>query len=275
MFKQILVSICVALLAISCSNKEQYNSTANMEMLYDEEEPATDKLVKAGSNDNDNREAKEYSRKIIKEGDIAFETKDINSLTQFIHTQAKNTGGYIADETSYKYEQRIENRITVRIPADKFDEFLAIITDKAGSLDQKNIRVLDVTASYIDKETRIKSKKELEARYLDLLKQAKTVDEILKIEQQLGAIREDIEAVEAQLKSLKDKVSYSTLNITYYTKQGTGINFIDKLSEGAVQGWQNLLLFFVGLSYVWPFILIIVIIIFIAVRYERKRRKNI
>ena len=63
-----------------------------------------------------------------------------------------------------------------------------------------------------------KTKKEVEARYRELLTRATSVEEILKIEEQIGNIRTEIESAEGRLRYLSNQVQYSTLHVTFYEK---------------------------------------------------------
>jgi len=104
--------------------------------------------------------------------------------------------GYIASDEEYKYKGGISNTIVIRVPAENFDELLADATKGVSKFDSKNITVKDVTEEFLDIQARLKTKKELENRYLELLKKAKSVPEILEVERQLGQLRADIESIE-------------------------------------------------------------------------------
>ncbi|MDR2691715.1 MAG: DUF4349 domain-containing protein [Dysgonamonadaceae bacterium] len=110
----------------------------------------------------------------------------------------------------------------------KFELLLDRIAQNAKKLDSKNITVSDLTEEFIDIEARIKTKKELENRYKELLKQANKVEEIVAIEKEIGNLRTDIESIEGRLKYLKDKVSYSTLNVVFYERTSSPFGFNSK-----------------------------------------------
>lgn len=214
-------------------------------------------------------------RKIIKEGEISFETSNSTETKEIISKSVSEFNGYISNDNVYDYKDKIEYRITIRVPADKFELLLDRISQNAKKLDSKNINALDVTEEFIDIESRIKTKKELENRYRELLKQANKVEEILTIEKEIGYLRTEIESIEGRLKYLKDKVSFSTLTVVFYEKTGSAFGFNSKIGEAAQNGWTNLLWFFVALTNLWPFILIALAIFIIYRRlYHRNKKKN-
>jgi hypothetical protein len=138
-------------------------------------------------------------------------------------------------------------------------------------LNNKSIRINDVTAEYIDVEARMKVKKESEAHYLELLRQARSLEETLSIEAQLSELRTEIESAEGRLKFLKNQVDYSTLRISFTEQKGIANRFFSEFWNGLKGGWQVFLKLLIGLSYLW-----VVIVLFFIGRwaYGRFWRKD-
>jgi len=177
--------------------------------------------------------------------------------------------GYIASDNEYKSSDRISSTISLRVPAEKFDTILSEIAKGVEKFDSKNIRISDVTEQFLDVEALLKTKKALEAKYLEILKKAKTVSEILDVERELGNLRSDIESTEGRLKYLQNQISFSTLNITFYKQiAASETSFIGKISKAFKKGFENVKDFFLYLINIWPFIIILLILFF----YVRKRR---
>jgi len=213
-------------------------------------------------------------RKIIKEGEIKFETANSQDTRIFISKTVAEIGGYMSEDNAFDYENRIEHRITIRVPADKFELLLENISQKAAKLDSKNITALDVTEQFIDVEARIKTKKELESRYKELLKKANKVDEILTIEKEIGKLRTEIESMEGRLKYLKDRVSFSTLTVVFYEKTTSSFGFSAKIGQALQNGWTILLWCLIILTNLWAFIAGGLIIFFIFILYRNRKRKR-
>src|SRR5437868_6196988 len=62
-------------------------------------------------------------------------------------------------------------------------------------------------------DARLRNLKATEARYLDLLGQAKTVDDVLKVEQQLSNVRGQIEQLQGRLNYLRQSADTSTITV--------------------------------------------------------------
>ena len=214
-------------------------------------------------------------RKIIKQGEIRFETADVNGTKSFIVQTVRELNGYISKENAYNYNEQYEHTLTIRIPADKFDLLLNNISENVDKFDRKNIDVLDVTEEYIDIEARIKTKKELQSKYIELLKRATKVDEILNIEREIGNLQTEIESVEGRMRYLKDKIAFSTLTVTYYQKTISPFGFSTKFIDGIKNGWSVFLWFIIGLSNLWVFIIVAVGMIYFIRMWRKKRKKDL
>jgi len=250
---------------LSCSSDQNSKEVAG-DIAYDD--ISTDQEFP----DND-FEATTIKRKIIKEGDVRFKTADVKETRAMIVKTVKELSGYLAQDDIYHYGTSIEHQLEIRIPADNFDKLLSKISENVEKLESKNINALDVTEEYIDVEARINTKKELENRFKELLKQARTIDEILSVESEIGKLRTEIESYEGRLRYLKDRIDLSTLRVTYYQETDDVFGFGSKFGNALKRGWENLLYFFIGLTHIWPFMIIAAAGIYLF-RRIRKRKKN-
>lgn len=209
-------------------------------------------------------------RKLIKNGRVAFETDDPAGVRKQIVDAARAFNGYISSENEEKRSDETSYQIVVRVPTDRFDQFLASATKGVSDFRERSIEIEDVTEDFLDHEARVKSKKEIEARYRQLLNKASTVKDILEIEKEMGEIRTEIEASEGRLKYLNDQVQFSTLRITFYKSTPSTSSFSHEISKAFSNGWQSLRVFAVILVTIWPFVLLAILAAF-AVRYFRKK----
>ena len=51
----------------------------------------------------------------------------------------KEMGGYISTDDVYSNENRVTHRMTVKVPADKFDQLLTRISESAEKIDRKTV----------------------------------------------------------------------------------------------------------------------------------------
>lgn len=215
----------------------------------------------------------ESERKLIKNGRITFETQNLQRTKNQITSAVNKYKGYISSDSQNEQYDRINNHLTVRIPFENFDSLLVGISKEIEKFDHKEIKISDVTEQFLDVETRLKNKKELEKKYLEILKKAKTVKEILDVEREIGKLREDIETSEGKLKYLKDQVSFSTLNISFYKSISNESSFTRKLKNAMSDGYESIKSFFIGILANWPLV-IVVFFVFVWFRRRMKKKKS-
>ena len=117
---------------------------------------------------------------------------------------------------SKKYNGDIERRstqsITIRVPKDSFTEtFNQII--KLGDVLNKSVTSEDVTEAFTSVELRLKTAQTTRDRLLALLEKAKDEEEKIKILRQLQRLNEQIDVIEAQMRTLKSLSDYSSISV--------------------------------------------------------------
>jgi hypothetical protein len=217
-------------------------------------------------------------KKIIKEGDISFETGNVVATRKQIIASLKKLNGYVEEdkETDNGDDNRKEFVLNIKIPANNFDIFLGSVSSTATKIDSKNISIRDVTTQFIDTKTRLDNKKLLEARYLELLKRASKISEMLEIENKLAQIRADVESTQGQLNYLDKQVTYSSLEITFYTRQPaqieTSVSFGYKVKQAFGEGFGLLQNLFFGTLSLWPYWFVGAGLYLFIKRWRKRRR---
>lgn len=241
------------------------------------EEPATvdDKVLGAASM---KKKPDAIEAKIIREADIEFETDNTEDTYSRISRAVGENKGIIQNDNQGKNEGALYRELTIRVPNSGFDGFIAAISKGVTYFDRKEISAKDVTEEYIDIDARLKAKRQLESRYLELLKKAVKVSEMLEIETQLSTIREDIEAREGQLRYMQSRISMSTVNIRFYKslaqENGATVSYGTKIGNALESGFNGISSFFIGMLEIWPFIVILVALFLLIRRRFKKRKSN-
>lgn len=213
-------------------------------------------------------------RKFIRNGTLEFQTDEVKKTKKEVEKICKELNAYISSESENNYEERLQYNQVIRVPSNQFDALIARLEPLALKIENKNISTEDVTEQFIDVEARLKTKKELEVRYREILKQAKTVEEIISIESQIANVRSEIESMEGRLNFLKNQVAFSTLNVTYYETIGTDFGFASKFVQSLKAGWDNLLAFIIFLINLWPFIVGLTVFTFWFWKRRTKRKSS-
>ncbi|GAB5565146.1 MAG: DUF4349 domain-containing protein [Winogradskyella sp.] len=270
-----LAYLFVLIIPLACSKEtdKSYDDyeVSNSENVYDYE--ASEMIL----NDAVSLQKPKEDLKLIKESYLSFETKDVDATYNHIVTVLKKYNGYIQDDRANKGYNRTSRHLIIRIPTKNFQSTIDDISVNVDYFDNKQVTLKDVTEEFIDLEARLKAKRELENRYLELLNKAKNVKEILEIERELSQIREEIEAKQGRLKYLNNKVSLSTINIEFYkvtVESKVTKSYGSKMWNALVSGFDGLSNFFLGILYIWPFIIIVIVLVyFIRKRFKKRNKK--
>ncbi len=198
--------------------------------------------------------------KLIRTADLRFQVNNLEKSTDEIENIVKKYSAYISNANMNASNSESNNLITIRVPNKDFDDLLKAISKESIYMERKNVSTQDVTEEYVDIEARLKTKKEVEARYVEILKaKAKTVQEVLDAENQIRVIREEIEAREGRLNYLQNQISYSTISVQIfqqieYADEAVAVteSFSHKAGSGFSQGWSVIQNFAIGIITLWP-----------------------
>jgi hypothetical protein len=151
-------------------------------------------------------------RSIIRTGEITVQVDDVATTTGAVRALALELDGFIS--SSFQGEFEDSATLTMRIPADRFDEAIEAIHDLDGEIQAEATREEDVTAVVIDLEARLENLRAAEESYRTLLEQATDIEDILAIQNQLFQVRGEIESMQAQLDYYTDQVDLATLTVS-------------------------------------------------------------
>lgn len=216
-------------------------------------------------------------KKIIKDGRIRVEVEELVPAKIRIDTLVAKYGGYYANEQLNNSDLEMAYNLVIRIPSVNFETLISEIETGGGEIRYKAIAARDVTDQFIDLETRLANKRNYLNKYNELLKQAKTVKEILEIEEKIRGLEEEIESTTGRLKYLSDLVDYSTLDLEISKQKDFNYQpvkrdkFTNRLKNAMSKGWIGFVDFVVLMIRIWPFWIIIGSLVFILKKLKPKK----
>lgn len=204
------------------------------------------------------------NRKLIWTADLEFQVKDVDVSTEKINSLSEKYDGFVSNMMLSNNSYRMSNTITVRVPNKQFQKFVSAIKGEALFMDRADIQSEDVTEEYVDIEARLKAKREVRDRYIEVLKtKTGSVKDIIEAEEAIRVITEEIEAKEGRLRYLNDRVDLSTVTITMYEKvkfvdspERFEKSYSDEVGESFGTGWKAVKMILLGFIAVWPLILL-------------------
>lgn len=283
--KTIIYSLAILSL-LACGKNEATQTNVSLMEVLPEDEVAT----KAFSPDSPpkmqmpNSEAKPIDKtinlkKIIKSGDMTIEVADIKTAQEKIQNFVKNNKAYIQNERFSNAETQTTLSMEIRIPNQNFDNLINSFSDEIGSISEKNIRVQDVTEEYTDVSIRLKNKLAYLEKYRDLLKRSASTKDLLEIQEKIRGLEEEIESSEGRLRYIDDQVNYSTLDLTLIREKPRNtvtskIGFGSRLVDSVANGWNIFVNFLLEIVSLWPFLIIIPIIILFWKKWRKRKSKK-
>lgn len=158
------------------------------------------------------------NRKLIRTVDLDMETKEFEQMMSQLETQVQELGGYIENLETYNGSSYSDYRssrwanMSIRIPKESLNGFLETMS-VIGNVVRRSDSVEDVTLNYVDMESRRDTLKAEQARLLELLEQAETVEDMIALEERLSNVRYGLESMESQLRTIDNQVDYSTVHL--------------------------------------------------------------
>ena len=255
------------------SSDDMYTSNYAMEEAAEEmiEAPAEAEVTEDDAVETSNR-------KIIKHVNIDAETEEFDAFISNVESRVKALGGYLENTNisgrsinASKSSMRTAN-ITARIPSKNLDSFVTNVAENSN-ITNKSESAEDVTLSYTDTEAHIKSLRAEQERLNQLLLQADDIETIIAIESRITDVRYELESYESRLRTMDNKVDYSTVNIYVreverYTpietvEQTVGERIIMGFTENCIRVKEFITDFCVELIVALP--IIAVLLVFLAI----------
>jgi hypothetical protein len=177
--------------------------------------------------------------------------------------------------------------MTIRIPAELADKFVATVSANANVV-SSNETLDDVTLQYLDTESQVKALETEQEQLLELLDQAKSLEDILKIQDRLTQVRYELERYASRLRTLDNQIDYATIHLTIdevkeYTPVVEEDTFWQRITTGFKRSIKNIVRDVTDFA-VWvivnsPYLLLwavvgVVLIVLLRKRIPKRKKKS-
>lgn len=156
--------------------------------------------------------SEEPGRYFVANAQMEIQTKTYDAFSSGLKATLKALGGYTQGYEEYNYDTRSAS-ITVRVPAAKLTAFMESLKEN-GTVVSENVVYADVTDEMIETGSRKKALEAEEAALLAILEKAKTVEDIITVQDRISRVRGDLESYLQKLQKLSGEVEYSTVQIS-------------------------------------------------------------
>jgi len=263
------------ILIISCNSSGDSKSEANYEEAdLDRSSMETTSMVTV------DRQEVPADRKIIWNADLEFQVADVDASTKEISNLCSKYGAFISHMNMNSTNYEVSNRITIRVDNNHFNDLINDIKGTSTFIRKVEINSSDVTEEFIDIESRLKTKKEVRDRYIDILRnRSGEIKDVIAAEDAIRVITEEIEAKEGRLRFLQDKVSQSTIALQIYQKvdyksepETFEKGFFTKAGDSLATGWAIILELLLFALRIWPLLIIAMVIVVWRKKWFRKKQ---
>ena len=232
-------------------------------------------------------------RIVIQNADLTIVVSDVEGRMKNIQAMAQQMGGFVVTSNLYQSYasdnvQVPEAQVTIRVPVENLETALDQIKKDVVEVQNENRSGQDVTAEYVDLQSRLKNLEAAEKQLEEIMENATETEDVVNVFNQLVYYREQIELVKGQMKYYEEAAALSAISVRILAEETVQPIVIGKwepkgVALEAIQDLINFLKGFVSflirfVIYILPVLILIAIpfyLVFIGVRaLFRMMRRN-
>lgn len=217
--------------------------------------------------------------KMIYRGSLELQTTEFERSDTEIKALTRRLGGYFEEQSTRNRSGGYRSAsYTVRVPAERFEEFLGQAGDICTVVYQTQ-SADDVSEYYYDMESRLETAKIKLDRLQALLARAEVMEDIITLESAISETEYQIERLSGEKRHYDSLIGYSTINVALdevyrvAEPETAPLTFGQRIGAAFREGLRN----FGGamenlaewLAYSWLTLLVIVLIVLMAVKLIR------
>lgn len=159
------------------------------------------------------------NRKVITNSNMSLLVKDVRATIEDISLKTRDLNGYVVDTSIHTTEYGESGNIIVRVPSATLDSTLDYFRNLAVKVVDEGVSGNDITDSYVDIEERLTRLNSTKARFEQILEDAETVEEILKVQREIFNLQDQIDNYKGQLQYFDNASSTTLINISLSTDE--------------------------------------------------------
>lgn len=159
------------------------------------------------------------NRMVVQESSLSLLVKDVRQALTSVKGKIESLGGYIVESNLSSPEQSPSGQIILRVPQEKLDEALIFLRAQAVKVVSENLSGSDVTDQFVDNEARLKILNANKARFEEIMAKAVTVEDILRVQQEIFNLQTQIDAIVGQQNYLTKTAQTSRITVYLSTDE--------------------------------------------------------
>ncbi len=158
-------------------------------------------------------------RMVQRDTSLSLAVKDVADAITQIDRAAQSVGGYLIDSSLSTPEGASSGNISIRVPAEKRTEVLSTIKSFGVKVVSEYISGQDITDQYEDTTERLRILESTKVKFETILAEAKNVNEMLSVQQQLINIQQQIDSLKGQQKYLEGSAKLTRISVYLATDE--------------------------------------------------------
>lgn len=153
-------------------------------------------------------------RKIVQTAQLKMQVKDVGNSYGDVTRIATTAGGFVSTSNVSNAGESQVATLSLRIPTARYQQVLSDLRALGVKVENETSNANDVTEEYADLQSRQRNLEAAETQLLTLLGNARTVAEVLQVQDRLTSVRGQIEQAKGR-QQLLDKLSdLATISVT-------------------------------------------------------------
>lgn len=267
----------------AAETKDFLHDSSDQEAENTEYKPNADTDNSQSTTQQESSDVKLSNDKIVYRADLEIKTSSFDKSNKSLEEMLNKYEAVIQSRNYYIRDHIRICEINLRVPATNFD----VMMEEAGSIGKvinSNIASENITQKYLDVQSHINSKTLRINRLKELISKADSISELSELYSELEDAEYDLDSLKSQLKNMDLDVAYSYINIRLndthrYNDDGEEVGTGSWISNRLYDLWNSLRLFrnflngiLIAVIYILPYSLLILFILFIAVKLEARKK---
>jgi hypothetical protein len=151
------------------------------------------------------------------EARLSVEVADVARANEKVHALVVKSGAQIVSENVVQQAGVSRAELTLRVSANAAGDFMAAL-DGVGVVRTRQVTAKDIGKEFYDATIRLTNLEAVRRRYEEILAQAKTIEEILRLEGELARVRQEIEQLKGELRWMRDRAARATVYVSLFAQ---------------------------------------------------------
>lgn len=185
------------------------------------------------------------ARKITRVVSLSLSVPRPLDAASTIRRITNDAGGYVTKSEAFGSGNSESANLDLRIPAQRLDDVRRELKSLAKEVLSEVERADDVTKQYVDTSASLRNLQAEEAQYLQILRRANSVKDVIEVTGKLSEVRRNIDSTQSEFDALSQQAELCLVSVSLQTKQDLKILGIEwhpgwELKWGMRSGLESL-----------------------------------